>query len=147
MIKILKWIIPAITFIILMVTQATAQIEGVWLNEEKDAKIEIYQGKDKLYYGKIIWLKNPKDDNGQAKVDKKNPDKSKRNQALLGSLILKGFKKDTENSMSDGTIYDPKSGKTYDCNIKLEKNNTLSIRGYVGISLIGRTTKWTRSTK
>jgi uncharacterized protein (DUF2147 family) len=43
----------------------------------------------------------------------------------------------------DGKIYDPKNGKTYSCKMTLE-GNELKVRGYVGFSLLGRTTVWTR---
>ena len=41
-----------------------------------------------------------------------------------------------------GTIYDPKNGKTYDCKVTREENGNLNVRGYIGISLIGRTSYW-----
>jgi len=58
-------------------------------------------------------------------------------------VILKGFIK-KGNVYDDGTIYDPKSGKTYSCTMTLKGNN-LAIRGYVGVSLLGRTSTWSRS--
>jgi uncharacterized protein (DUF2147 family) len=58
-------------------------------------------------------------------------------------MILKGFEKDGDNEYEDGTIYDPKNGKTYSCIIR-QKGNKLSVRGYIGVSLIGRTTTWTK---
>lgn len=119
------------------------QVEGLWLNEEQTAKVQIYLAKDGRYYGKIVWLKDPTKD-GKPKVDEKNPKESLRNTPLMGLLILKGFEKDGSTGYEDGTIYDPKNGKTYDCKMTY-KGKTLDIRGYVGISLIGRTTVWTRT--
>ena len=43
-----------------------------------------------------------------------------------------------------GARSDPKKGSTYDCTIKMKNENTLEVRGYIGISLIGRTDTWTR---
>lgn len=122
---------------------AQDQIEHTWLNQEKSAKIQIYKAKDSKFYGKIIWLKEPTKD-GKAKTDTKNVDPKKRNQPILGLLILKGFVKDGDTEYEDGTIYDPKNGKTYDSKIKY-KGNELDIRGYIGISLIGRTTTWVKA--
>jgi uncharacterized protein (DUF2147 family) len=48
------------------------------------------------------------------------------------------------NSYEDGTIYDPENGKTYSCTIEMVNANTLNVRGYIGISLIGRTDVWKR---
>ncbi|RVU25722.1 DUF2147 domain-containing protein [Sandaracinomonas limnophila] len=114
------------------------QILGEWLSEPKDGKILIFKQGDK-YFGKISWSKrvSPKDE--------KNPDPALRSKELLGLVILKNFKFNGEHWES-GTIYDPHSGKTYDCTLKLRnQNKTLDIRGFVGVSLFGRTSTWTRS--
>ena len=79
---------------------------------------------------------------GKPKLDEENPDAKKRTQPIIGLLILKGLKKDGDKDYNDATIYDPKNGKTYSCKITY-KGNTLDLRGYVGISLIGRTSTWT----
>ncbi len=63
----------------------------------------------------------------------------------MGLLILKGFRFDGKQWV-DGTIYDPDNGKTYKCNITMQDKNTLFVRGYIGISAIGRTTTWKRKT-
>ena len=122
-------------------------IVGVWLNEDKDAHIEIYNDGGK-YFGKIIWLKTPIDEKtGKPKVDDKNTDPALQNRPVMGLLLLKDFVFDGDDEWEDGEIYDPKSGKTYSCYMEFpdEDNlDNLKIRGYIGISLIGRTTYWTR---
>jgi uncharacterized protein (DUF2147 family) len=119
------------------------EILGVWLNEDKDAHVEIYREGEK-FFGKIIWLKFPMDEEtGRPKVDDENPDEDLRDQPVLGLLILKDFVFD-EDEWDSGTIYDPKNGKTYDCYMELKDIDNLKIRGYLGISLLGRTTYWTR---
>lgn len=115
----------------------------LWYNEEQTAKIQVYKAVDGKYYGKIVWLKVPNKD-GRPKVDERNGDKTKRNDPILGLLILKGLKKEDENSYDDGTIYDPKNGKTYSCKVT-RNGDKLSIRGYIGFSLIGRSATWTRA--
>ena len=117
-------------------------IEGFWYNDIKDAKIQIYRGNDNKYYGKIVWLKEPME-NGKPKLDKKNPKEKFQSRPIVGLIILKGFEKD-DDIYDDGTIYDPLNGKTYDCTIT-PKNQKLSIRGYIGISLFGRTTVWEKA--
>ena len=124
--------------------QKKDKIEGLWLNEEKTAKVEIYRATDNKYWGKIVWLKEPLRD-GKPKTDWKNSDKSKRNVLLMGLPLLRAFVKDGDNKYDEGEIYDPKNGKTYSCTITYRNDNELGIRGYIGISLIGRTTTWTRS--
>src|SRR5688572_2852441 len=106
-------------------------IVGVWLTGGKEpAKIQVYK-KDNKFFGKIVWLQNP-DTNGKPKVDSKNPDKNKQQQQILGLVILQYFKFD-DGEWNDGNIYDPQSGKTYSCNLSLTGNNTLKVRGYIGI--------------
>jgi uncharacterized protein (DUF2147 family) len=119
-------------------------ILGVWLNEDKDAHVEIYKEND-LYYGKIIWLKFPIDDEtGKPKLDKHNPDPELQKRPSLGIKLLTDFEWDGDNEWDEGDIYDPKSGKTYSCYIVMKEYDLLKIRGYIGVSLIGRTTYWTR---
>jgi uncharacterized protein (DUF2147 family) len=115
-------------------------VERVWYNEEKTAKIDVYKAQDGKFYGKIIWLKEPMRD-GKPKVDIRNPDAAKRNNPIIGLMILRGFKKEGKNEYHDGTIYDPKNGKTYSCKMS-HKGDRLDVRGYYGISLIGRSTTW-----
>lgn len=144
--------VPALLAIIIILFSATIssaqkdKVEGFWLNQEKEAKVEIYKAKNGKFYGKIVWLKEPNRD-GKPKTDINNPKESLKSQPIIGLLILKAFNKDGENTYEDGTIYDPKNGKTYSCKITYENANNLSIRGYVGISMLGRTTKWTRTTQ
>jgi uncharacterized protein (DUF2147 family) len=118
------------------------KVVGTWLTAEKDGKIEIYKAGNK-YNGKIIWGKNLYQSDGKTLVkDTKNPEPKNRNKPLLNAEILTGFIY-ANNEWTDGKIYDPKSGKTYSANMKL-KGNTLSLRGYVGVSMFGRTTTWER---
>jgi uncharacterized protein (DUF2147 family) len=119
-------------------------IERIWYNQEKTAKVQIFKATDGKFYGKIVWLKEPNNEEGKPKVDKNNPDKAKKSTPLMGLQLLKGFKKDGDTEYEDGNIYDPKNGKTYSCKIN-RKGETLEVRGYVGISLIGRTTIWTKA--
>ncbi len=120
---------------------------GYWLNEEQDGKIEIYKENGK-YYGRLILLKNPIDDEtGKPKLDKKNDDESLKSRPLKGLLLMTDFVYDEDGVWEDGEIYDPKSGNTYSCYVKLESMDRLKVRGYIGISLLGRTTYWTRTTK
>jgi uncharacterized protein (DUF2147 family) len=132
-----------LTFISKTVSAQADPIEGLWYNDEKTAKIQIYKAKDSKFYGKIAWLKEP-NENGKPKVDSKNPDKSKRSQPILGLGLLKGFEKDDDNTYTDGEIYDPKTGKTYSCKMTL-KGTRLDIRGYVGMPAFGRTAVFTRA--
>ena len=117
-------------------------IIGKWVNSSGEAHVDITKRGDK-YFGKIVWLKAPKDDKGGVKTDLKNPEESLRSKPILGLEILKNFVFE-DGKWTDGKIYDPKSGKTYSCNMTMKGNDVLNMRGYVGISLIGRSETWKR---
>ena len=97
------------------------------------------------YYGKIVWLREPIDPVTQLpKVDKNNPDASMQNVPLKGYRLLKDFIYSGKNEWTEGTIYDPENGSTYSCLITMKDNNTLDIRGYIGLKALGRTDVWKR---
>ncbi len=136
-----------LTLISLLVTLAcSAQnadaILGKWLNPTGEGQILIYK-KGARFFGKLNWIKFPNDAAGKPKTDIKNPEESLRSRPELGLELLKDFTFDGEKNYEDGTIYDPKSGKTYSCKMTLS-GNKLKIRGYIGISLLGRTETWSR---
>jgi uncharacterized protein (DUF2147 family) len=63
----------------------------------------------------------------------------------LGLEVLRiGASPDPEGVYRGGTIYDPKSGKTYRCKAALDGADAVRLRGFVGVSLFGRTTRWER---
>jgi len=119
------------------------RILGMWLTTSKNAKIHIYKTNN-TYYGKIFWANDLYEADGKTlRRDTKNEDKSKRNQTIKNLVLLNNFKY-KDGIWTDGTIYDPQNGKTYKCKISLS-GTSLSIRGYIGISLLGRTELWTRA--
>ncbi len=100
--------------------------------------IEIYE-KDGKIYGKIIDILNP--------ANKKNIctecSGSEKNKPVMGMVLINGLTKDDEE-YNGGTIIDPTNGKIYKCYIALEGQDKLKVRGYIGLSIIGRTQYWFR---
>lgn len=80
--------------------------------------------------------------NAPEKTDGMNPDPRSRSRPLCGLLIGQHFTADDRRA-DGGTLYDPKSGKTYRGTMTAE-GTTLALRGYVGIKMFGRTEHWTR---
>jgi uncharacterized protein (DUF2147 family) len=120
-------------------------ILGQWVSENGDARVNIYRATNGQYFGQIVWLETPNDPNGKPRVDAKNPDPKLRNQPIVGTKILRGFVYDADDKeWDDGRAYDPESGNVYRCYMELESSTRLRLRGYIGVSLIGRTTYWTR---
>ncbi|MFI5295463.1 MAG: DUF2147 domain-containing protein [Thermodesulfovibrionales bacterium] len=142
------------TSIILATASAYAagpyDILGVWNTEERDAKIGIYKCGIK-YCGKIVWLKEPTYPAGSKEgipntpmLDYNNPDPELRRTPLVGLPILLDFVFAGDNSWKNGRIYNSDNGKTYSGKLTLGSPNQLNVRGFIGISLIGGTTTWTR---
>jgi uncharacterized protein (DUF2147 family) len=141
-------IIPAFLFLCVLAFSASAQNSkntpvGIWTNEDKEARFEIYNCSGNKLCGKLVWLKEPNRD-GKPKVDEKNPDKSLQSRPLQGLVFLQGFEPVGNGKWDNGTIYDPKSGKTYSSFMKMTGTDKLEVKGYVGISFIGRSQNWTR---
>ncbi len=113
---------------------------GRWLTEPRDGIIEITRGADGRYQGQIIGGNAPQ------RVDEHNPDPSRRQMLLRGQVILKDMRADGAGGLVGGTIYDPDSGRTYRCRIEPLEGNRLKVRGFIGISLLGRSQIWTRFT-
>lgn len=122
-------------------------IVGQWETEGGRSHVAIAE-KDDAFHGAIVWLKEPAypegdPEAGEAKRDRNNPDTEAQHQPLIGLRLIEGFTHDGGNTWSGGTIYDPESGNTYKCKITLD-GDKLYVRGYIGISMFGRTTIWTR---
>jgi len=114
------------------------------LTQNKEAKIEIYKSTTNHYFGKIVWGNKLYESDGKTLVkDVKNEVENLRKRTIKELVILSNFTF-SDGTWSRGTIYDPNNGKTYSCTIKL-KDDKLEIRGYIGISLFGRTEIWTRT--
>lgn len=139
----MKKILFALLFTTVSLSMSAQTIFGKWENRDEetnkvDSVIEVYK-KDGKAYAKIIEIT---DKNRQEAVCDKCSGKRKNN-PILGMNILTGLKKDGDE-WSGGKILDPKNGKEYKCYIKLENNNKLKIRGYIGFAAFGRTAYWHR---
>ncbi|MGZ3931394.1 MAG: DUF2147 domain-containing protein [Bacteroidia bacterium] len=117
--------------------QKAGDIIGKYMTPANDGILQITESNGK-YYGKLVWIAHPEN------LDMKNPDKSLQTQKVLGLTILKDFIFDGDDTWEKGTIYDPKNGKTYSCKITRNEKGHLNVRGYIGISLLGRTEYFVR---
>jgi uncharacterized protein (DUF2147 family) len=115
---------------------------GFWKND--DATFEIFADRGKLS-GKVIAMREPRTSEGKDKTDIRNPDPSKRERPIIGLVFMSGFTQKSDTHWENGTIYDPKTGHTYSCFMDLDGTEKIKMRGFLGISLIGRTEVWTRA--
>jgi uncharacterized protein (DUF2147 family) len=116
---------------------------GTWTNEAKEAQFEIYEQGGKLF-GKIVMLKEPNGKDGKPKTDTNNPEASKQSTPLVGMTFLKGFAPAGSGRWENGSIYDPKNGKTYKAWMQMSGNTKIEVRGFIGFSFVGRSQNWTR---
>jgi uncharacterized protein (DUF2147 family) len=126
--------------------QEADKIVGIWWNDEKTTKIEV-EKKDGKYVGTIVYMIPEKYENGQPPKDDENPDESLQSRSIIGIQILNGFEYNAKDKeWKNGTIYDPKSGKTYDCYGWLESDELLKLKGFVaGIRWMGKSSEWYRT--
>lgn len=148
----MKLCLSSLACMFLLSMNAFAQnqtITGIWWNQEKTSRVEIFEEKGKIY-GKVVWLKDNTNPNGSTpRKDYNNPNDKLKSRTLIGTRILNGLTWDTDdNEWEDGEIYDPKTGKTYSCYAVLQKDSKLFLKGYVlGMPFLGRSTLWTRYEK
>lgn len=118
-------------------------ILGKWMVPEKDSVIEIYK-KDGKFYGKIVWLEEPYDEDGQLSKDVENPDPALQERTILGMEFIYGFIYN-KDAWEKGRIYNPRNGKVYYCKLTLTKDGKLKLRGSLDkMGILGQTEIWTR---
>lgn len=121
-------------------------ILGQWYTRDNEAVVEIFK-EGETYTGKIVWLAASvaTEEDGSPVCDKNNPDPEKAKQPVLGLKMAHGFSHAGGNDWENGHIYDPDNGKTYKCLMELKKGGKqLKVRGFIGVSLLGRNEYWTR---
>jgi uncharacterized protein (DUF2147 family) len=135
-----------VVFFFFNTTVYSQSILGTWktfddeTGKEKSI-VEIYEQDGKIY-GKIIEILE-KENKGRKCINRSGTDKDK---PIQGMVIIRGLSQDGDE-YNGGKILDPKSGKIYKCSLSLESKDKLTVRGYIGISLLGRTQKWIRIKK
>lgn len=125
-------------------TRVSSSPAGFWMTADHAWTVQISPCASG-YCGTIIGLGwSPRAD--VLRTDLQNPNPARRSATLCGLPILGGFTPvlDTPGKWENGWIYNPENGKTYQSDIKLEGSDTLNLRGFVIMSLFGRTEHLTR---
>ena len=105
--------------------------------------VEIYE-KDGKLYGKVVKLFREPSEEQNPICDDCDEDDPRYNKPVIGMVILEGLEFDGDDEWEDGEILYPANGEVYDCYITLESEDKLKVRGYIGVSLLGRTQYWYR---
>lgn len=144
--QILRAALLAATLIGSTAAQAQATPSGIWKTiDDSTGKprglVEISE-KNGVYNGRLV--KTFVESDGKPKVCDKCTD-ARKDQPIIGMTILTGLRKTGDNEWSGGEILDPENGKVYKSKMSLaEDGSKLNVRGFIGISLIGRTQTWER---
>jgi uncharacterized protein (DUF2147 family) len=144
-----KMLMASFAMFMFMQTGWSQGVVGKWKTiddetGEPKSIVQIWKAEDGFYYGKIMKLfDESKKDNVCDKCDPKDP---RYNQKVVGMKIIMKMKKTGDNEYGEGTILDPNNGKVYKCKLYREGEN-LKVRGFIGVSVIGRTQTWLPSTE
>lgn len=126
-------------------TGATLSPVGVWATAGELSHIDVEPCGQALC-GKVVWLKEPLDQKtGKPKTDIFNKDPALRGRPILGMMLMSGFVKGSDAGEWDhGVIYNPRDGDTYRCTMRLDDADHMTVRGYVGVPLFGKSEHWVR---
>jgi uncharacterized protein (DUF2147 family) len=120
---------------------------GTWYDDSGQGAVEIYicaENANRLC-GRIVWLKEPLNAEGVPKHDRYNPDPASQGRPICGLPMLWGLGLMGGGEFDGGKIYDPKTGKTYSAALKLSQKNQLTVTGYLGVKMLGKSFTWTRA--
>lgn len=121
---------------------AQSGILGKWKTIDDETNqpksiIEITE-QDGKYFGKVTEILTDRKD---AVCDECDGDK--KDKPVLGMVILENLEV-YKDYFSYGSILDPNNGKVYKCSVWQESPDQLTVRGYIGISALGRSQNWYR---
>ena len=120
------------------------RIVGLWQSAENDLRVEVYRHNGQ-YNARIVWFLCENNDLPMADHrDTENPDPALRNRPWLGLNTLEKLTYGGNNEWSDGKVYDPNTGHTFDATVRLVSVNKLAVRGYWKLPVFGRTLTFNR---
>src|SRR5260370_41478828 len=118
------WIGLVISGLGLAAVSAGQAVSPIGLWRGADAVFEMFESEGRLS-GKIVALSEPTTAEGKEKTDIYNPDPTKRKFPMVGLIFISGLTRNSNRQWENGTVYDPKSGKTYSCLIHLPPPDTI----------------------
>lgn len=144
----MKRIASIFSFALAMIVSTTMMAQspvGIWKtiddeSGEPKSHVEIYE-KDGKFYGKVVKLLE------KATTDVCGPCPGERAGKSLIDMDILWDLEPYKDYWSYGQIIDPGKGKIYKASVWLEDENTLKVRGYIGISALGRNQNWYRVTE
>lgn len=111
-------------------------IVGEWVTENEDGRVRFVKHGDGTYRGIVTWGARPRRDRFN-----KNP---KLRQRPIVGIVLMWHLVYRDGAYEDGYVYNPEDGATYRVKAWIVGPDSLELRGYMGISLLGQTQTWKR---
>jgi uncharacterized protein (DUF2147 family) len=118
-------------------------VQGLWLVEDGSAVIKFKPCGSGLC-GIVYWSKDLNDTNADIELDRENPDPRLRDRTICGLPIIQGLRFERANFWGGGTVYDPDDGRTYNAEMRLDRDGRLNFRGFIAVPVLGGSQKWTR---
>ena len=125
---------------------APADPSGTYLTEDGRARIRVERcpSSSEQMCGYVVWLKTPLNDQGQPRMDFRNPDTKRRDRLSLGHQMFMGLKPNSDDRYA-GQVYNSDDGKRYDVSIWPESADVLNVRGCL-VAFLCKTQEWKRTT-
>jgi uncharacterized protein (DUF2147 family) len=147
------WMLPLLAFALAFVQpEASAQdknakadeLIGEWWTENNEGRVQMARYKDGTYRGTTTCCKKDQTDkDNPGSLDIHNPKPELRNRSTIGIVLIWNLKFE-DGEYVDGHVYNPRDGKTYRMKMEVIDKDTIKVRGYMGISLLGQTQTWKR---
>lgn len=119
-----------------------SQVTGFWKTVDdrtgsEKSVIEIFE-QDDMLHGRIVRLLS-----GATYTTCEKCSGELKDKPLVGMTILFDLK-ENQSGRIDGKVLDPNNGKLYSCYLEMERPDVLKLRGYIGVTGLGRTQYWYR---
>lgn len=137
------WRVAALALFLAGPAAADDGVFGRWLVEDGRAVIELEPCGSRAC-GRLVWMQNPREADGSPKRDVNNPDVSERMRPLCGIRLVTGLEPAGGGAWKGGKIYSARDGRTYGFEVQPDGPGRLAARGFVGISLLGKSQAWVR---
>lgn len=110
---------------------------GYWQTENGRAIVAI-EACGSEACGRMVWLADPVEADGTPKRDP-------RGRPLCGLPLVEGLEREDVGRWADGSIYNPRDGRTYSVRVEALDAERIDVRGYAALPLFGKSQVWTRA--
>jgi uncharacterized protein (DUF2147 family) len=123
---------------------ANTGLVGTWIDHTGRGAVEFTRCGPALC-GRIVWMKDPADAAGKPLTDGNNPEPGKRRNPICGLQVIGDAKPQADGSFDQGWVYDPEDGKSYSVEVRQVSPNIATVRGYLGLKMLGEQFTWKRA--